>query len=261
MRALHNHLSADLLLTHCRKQAISHSTSNGLGTSYADLYEPDTPSPLSPIEELDDDIFPPQKHRHSSHGTLDPEDVTITPIEIPEKDILHPLEQRSELLFSRQHLQLILADVKLSLKFADFLRMYRPDSVSILGYYFDSIKALKTIRYAESIIKNLEPIPGHTFTAEANSATMGWVMEEKADRALDVLMKDDLPAFIAYVYVRTVDVALVDRVIGREDPRSGGIADGLAEVFVLSDPARLDNPIVFTSEGILTWILDRHRGC
>jgi len=78
---------------------------------------------------------------------------------------------------------------------------------------------------------------------------MAWVMEDKIDRALDVLVKDDLPAFVAYIYVRTVDVALVERVTGREDPESSSIADGLAEVFVLSDPSRPDNPIVFTSEG------------
>lgn len=166
-----------------------------------------------------------------------------------ESDALKPLESRSELLFSREHLQLILADIKLSLKLTEFLRLYRPDSVPILAYYLDVVKALKTIKYAESIINGLEPIPGHEFTTDANSATMSWVMEDKSDRALDVLVKDDLPAFVAYIYVRTVDVALVDRVTGREDPKSRGIADGLAEVFVLSDPARPDNPIVFTSEG------------
>ncbi len=137
----------------------------------------------------------------------------------------------------------------MSLKFIDFLRTYRPASVPILAYYLDAVKALKSIRYAESIIKGLEPIPGHEFTTEANSATMAWVMEDKIDRALDVLVRDDLPAFVAYIYVRTVDVALVERVTGREDPSSNSIADGLAEVFVLSDPSRPDNPIVFTSEG------------
>ena len=162
-----------------------------------------------------------------------------------------PLEKRSELRFSREHLQLILADSILSLKFTDFLRTYRPDSVPVLAYYLDAVKALKTIRYAEAIIKGLEPVPGHAFTSEASSATMAWVMEDKADRALDVLVKEDLPAFIAYVYVRTVDVALVDSVTGNEDSGSRRIADGLAEVFVLSDPSRPDNPIVFTSEGNL----------
>lgn len=229
---------------------------------YSDPYEEDSPPPLSPIEELDDDsiLLPP---RRSSDPGLPPPLLTESSkpdsfsLAQPDKEIditqandtLDPLEQRSELLFSRQHLKLILADLKLSLKFAEFLRMYRPDSVPILAYYLDAVKALKTIKYAESIINGLEPIPGHEFTSEVNSATMAWVMEDKSDRALDILLKDDFPAFIAFIYVQTVDIALVDRITGREDPKSRSVADGLAEVFVLSDPARPDNPIVLTSEG------------
>ena len=220
----------------------------------------DSPPPLSPIEELDDDLDTSKPRRNSNRGlpapieTNEPKSCDI-PLADPPDNVdtaigsIAPLEKRSELLFSREHLQLILADSTLSLNFTDFLRTYRPDSVPILAYYLDAVKALKTIRYAEAIIKGLESIPGHAFTLEANSATMAWVIEDKADRALDVLVKDDLPAFIAYIYVRTVDVALVDRITGNEDPGSRGIADGLAEVFVLSDPSRPDNPIVFTSEG------------
>lgn len=226
----------------------------------SETYETDSPPPLSPIEELDDDLVASKTRRNSdrgSHALIGTERPKTTDVPLSNSlssndntpGLIAPLEKRSELLFSREHLQLILADYILSWKFSDFLRTYRPDSVPILAYYLDAIKALKTIRYAEAIIKGLEPIPGHAFTAEANSATMAWVMEDKADRALDVLMKDDLPAFIAYIYVRTVDVALVDRVTGNEDLGSRAVADGLAEVFVVSDPSRPDNPIVFTSEG------------
>lgn len=215
---------------------------------------------MSPIQELDDDLDTSKPRRNPDRGLPtsieieEPKDggCSLTSLSDnidDELESIAPLEKRSELLFSREHLQLILADSTLSLKFTDFLRTYRPDSVPILAYYLDAVKAVKTIKYAEAIIKGLEPIPGHAFTSEANSATMAWVMEDKADRALDVLVKDDVPAFIAYIYVRTVDVALVDRVTGKEDPGSRGIADGLAEVFVLSDPSRPDNPIVFTSEG------------
>lgn len=226
----------------------------------SETYETDSPPPLSPIEELDDDLVTSKSRRNSDRGPhtlIGTEKLKAADFPLSDSpssndnaiEFVAPLEKRSELLFSREHLQLVLADSTLSLKFSDFLRTYRPDSVPILAYYLDAIKALKTIRYAEAIIKGLEPIPGHAFTAEANSATMAWVMEDKADRALDVLVKDDLPAFIAYIYVRTVDVALVDRVTGNEDLGSRGVADGLAEVFVLSDPSRPDNPIVFTSEG------------
>ena len=239
------------------------TTSDGDPQPLSEPYETDSPPPLSPIEELDDDLFTSKPWRNSdrdfsaSSETEGPEagGAGDSPLTDPPSsnrnanESIAPLEKRSDLLFSREHLQSILADSTLSLKFSDFLRTYRPDSVPILAYYLDAIKAVKTIRYAEAIIKGLEPIPGHAFTSEANSATMAWVMEDKADRALDVLVKDDLPAFIAYIYVRTVDVALVDRVIGNEDLGSRAIADGLAEVFVLSDPSRPDNPIVFTSEG------------
>ena len=236
-----------------RKQAPAYTAADDSCQAYSDIYGEDSPSPLSPIEELDDDLSEPPSRRNSdpelpSTKESNPDDFSLAE-SANEENLINPLEQRSELLFSRQHLQLILADLKLSLKFTEFLRTYRPDTVSILAYYLDVVKALKTIKYAESIINGLEPIPGHEFTAGANSATMAWVLEDKADRALDILVKDDLPAFIAYIYVQTVDVALVDRVTGREDLKSRRVADGLAEVFVLSDPARPDNPIVFTSEG------------
>lgn len=240
----------------CRQPLTAETTPFGASQTPSEFYEAESPPPLSPIEELDDDFITSKPRRNSDPGlpaSIELEEPKAGEISQGDSrdstESIVSLEKRSDLLFSREHLQLILADSTLSLKFTDFLRTYRPDSVPILAYYLDAVKAVKTIRYAEAIIKGLETIPGHAFTSEANSATMVWVMEDKADRALDVLVEDDLPAFIAYVYVRTVDVALVDRVTGREDPGSCGIADGLAEVFVLSDPSRPDNPIVFTSEG------------
>ena len=244
----------------CRQHLSAETTPYEAPQSSLEIYETDSPPQLSPIEEFDDDHVIPKSRRNSDRHNLalseikgsKADDLLLAkPLSSNDNanEPIEPLEKRSELLFSREHLQLILADSILSLKFSDFLRTYRPDSVPILAYYLDAVKALKTIRYAEAIIKGLEPIPGHAFTSEANSATMAWVMEDKADRALDVLVKDDLPAFIAYIYVRTVDVALVDRVTGNENLGSRGIANGLAEVFVLSDPSRPDNPIVFTSEG------------
>lgn len=241
------------------QQLTSETTPYGAPQTPSEPSQTDSPPPLSPIEELDDDLVTSEPRRNSDRGlavSIETEEPKAGDSSLADPsgnndnaiESIAPLEKRSELLFCREHLQLILADSTLSLNFTDFLRTYRPDSVPILAYYLDAAKAVKTIRYAEAIIKGLEPIPGHAFTSETNSATMAWVMEDKADRALDVLVKDDLPAFIAYIYVRTVDVALVDRVTGKEDPGSCGIADGLAEVFVLSDPSRPDNPIVFTSE-------------
>ena len=237
----------------CRNDSAAFTKTND-PTQLPDTLEVNTPPPLSPIEELEDDLGTRNQERNSTSSRQTilnaSDDSTLA---VPEKndDGFDLLEKTTELLFCRQHLQMILADEELSVKFTDFLRTYRPHSVPILAYYLDAVKALKTIRYAEAIMKGLEPIPGHAFTAEANSATMAWVVEDKADRALVVLAQDCLPAFIAYIYVRIVDVALVDRVTGRDDSSLSSITDGLAEVFVLSDPSRPDNPIVFTSEGRL----------
>ena len=230
-----------LVCLSCRHHSVD-STDQKNGAQPKEPYGLDEPAPLSPIEELDDDI-------HISRPGSKPEETLPLASTSLDEDAI-TLERRSQLLFSRQHLELILAHAELSSRFTSFLRTYRPGSVPILVYLLDSVKALKALRYAEAIIKGLETVPGYDFTTEANGATMSWVIEDKADRALEVLVKDDLPAFIAYVYVRTVDLALVSRVTQKQDPGSRNLADGLAEVFVLSDPAQPDNPIVFASEGM-----------
>lgn len=247
------------MLTTCSRHGERQSVSEQQTTSTPPVnpYEITSPPPLSPIQELEDDDA--DSIRPRARSTLDyrsytEEDGTVS-VDLDEPVIANAdgqsmsLEKRSELLFCRQHLQIILADQKMSVTFAEFLHSYRPDSVPILAYYLNAIKALRSILYAESIIANhLEPIIGHGWTSSANNATLPFVIEDKADRALDVLVTDDLPGFIAYSFVKTVDVALKDRVTGRRNS-TPCIADGLAEVFVISDPARVDNPIVFSSEG------------
>ncbi|KAL8984752.1 MAG: hypothetical protein Q9205_001359 [Flavoplaca limonia] len=237
-----------------------------------EIYGSATPSPLSPItppdrlspiEEVDDSAslrstkvpgptaFKTGVH-HGSHQPRARPKSTEFDLQSSEdsngRDI-HSIETRTEILFSRQHLEFIFADRELSTRFANFLRTYRPDSVPVLGYYLETIKALKTLKYAEAVVKGLERIPGLEFTADSRDVTMTWVLEDKADRALDILTQNDLPAFIAYVYVCIVDLALVERVTGTEDAGTRDVAIGLAEVFTISDPSRPDNPLVFASEG------------
>ena len=237
--------------------------------SSTEIYDSETPSPLSPItppdrlspiEELEDN----ESLRSKGGPRLGPFDTTARKefkeprsrprsrdfdlADIPDKKKIS-LETYSDLLFSRQHLELIFADKSLALRFGSFLRTYRPDSVPVLVYYLDTIKALKSLNYAEAVVRGLEHIPGLDFTLETQGVTMKWVLEDKANRALDILTNDDLPAFIAYVYVRIVDEALVERVTGKADLNTSEVADGLAEVFCLSDPSRPDNPLIFASEG------------
>ncbi|KAL8771120.1 MAG: hypothetical protein Q9209_003291 [Squamulea sp. 1 TL-2023] len=230
-----------------------------------EIYGSETPSPLSPvtppdrlspIQELDDTAslrsvkesgttpFETAAHHGSDKPRARP---ASTEFDLKASDDnkgqnIVSLETRSELLFTRQHLELIFADKELSTRFGNFLRTYRPDSVPVLGYYLETIKALKTLKYAEAVVKGLERIPGLEFTADSKGVTMTWVLEDKADRALDILTQNDLPAFIAYVYVCIVDLALVERVTGKVDLDASDVAIGLAEVFTISGASLYEEP-------------------
>ena len=159
------------------------------------------------------------------------------------------LEARSEQLFSRDHLQTIFSEPALLLRFTAFLSTHRPQSVPILIYYLDAVKALKAIAYANAVAEALEPISGHEFTAHPARSTVNTILEDKASKAFDVLVCEDLPAYITYQYIQIVSLSITRRVTGTLAPHLREASEGLAEVFCLTDPSRPDNPIIFTSEG------------
>ncbi|KHJ31498.1 putative white collar protein [Erysiphe necator] len=160
----------------------------------------------------------------------------------------HFLEDRSELLFSHEHLQIIFNDSCLLLKFTSFLSSYRVSSIPILVYYLDSIKALKAISYSNAIAEALEPIPGFEFTAEPVIRTSNSDLETKSKKAFDILVREDLPAYITHVYAQTVSQSIQRRITGTLPAHLVEASEGLAEVFCMTDPSRPDNPIIFSSE-------------
>ena len=161
------------------------------------------------------------------------------------------LEARSEQLFSRAHLEIIFANPSSLLRFTAFLSTHRPQSVPILIYYLDALKALKAIRYANAIAEALSPIPKYSFTADLANPTTNRELENKAASAFTVLTQEDLPAFITHVFVQVVSQSISRRITGTLAPHLREASEGLAEVFCLTDPSRPDNPIVFASEGML----------
>lgn len=160
----------------------------------------------------------------------------------------YALEKRAEMLFSYDHLRLIFDDPKLLLKFTGFLNSHRPKSIPILIYYLDALKALRAISYANAIAEALDPIPGFRFTDQNPQTTANQALEEKANKAFEVLVREDLPAYIAHVWVQVVSVSIQRRITGTLAPHLREASEGLAEVFCLTDPSRTDNPIVFASE-------------
>jgi hypothetical protein len=159
------------------------------------------------------------------------------------------LEGMSEQLFSREHLKAIFDDTPSLLRFTSFLSAARPKSVPTLIYYLDALKALRAINYANAVAEALEPIENLPFTDNPARPTVNAVLEEKANQAFDVLVRDDLPAFITHVFTQVASASIAKRVTGNLPPMLREASEGLAEVFCLTDPSRQDNPIIFASEG------------
>ncbi|KAF2000224.1 hypothetical protein P154DRAFT_534889 [Amniculicola lignicola CBS 123094] len=160
----------------------------------------------------------------------------------------YSLEVQSGKLFSKEHLEAIFRDTPSLLRFTSFLSVSRPKSVPVLIYYLDALKALRAINYSNAVAEALEPIEGHEFTDMPARPTVNAILEERARQAFEILVRDDLPAFIAHVFVQVASVSIQKRITGNLPPLLREASEGLAEVFCLSDPSRSDNPIIFASE-------------
>jgi hypothetical protein len=161
----------------------------------------------------------------------------------------YSLEKRSLTLFSREHLQVIFNDPSLLFKFTAFLTSQRPQSLPILVYYLDTLKAIRAIHYANAILGGLDPVKGHDFTSQPVEATTNTLLEQRAKDAFDIMAREDLPAYITSLYIEVVTLSITKRVTGSLSAHLRDASEGLAEVFCLTDPARPDNPIVFASDG------------
>jgi hypothetical protein len=158
------------------------------------------------------------------------------------------VEQRADDMFSRAHLEEIFEDVQSMLRFIQFLSDHRPNSIPLLTYYLDALKALKAIKYANALAEGLLPITGLDFTNTNVDRTINASLEKRALVAFDALVNEDLPAYISHVFVQEVSLSLKQRVTGTMPVHLRETSNGLAEVFCLTDPSREDNPIVFASE-------------
>ena len=158
------------------------------------------------------------------------------------------LDKRSQLLFSREHLQIIFSDPALLFRFTTFLSTHRPQSVPLLVYYLDALKAIRAIHYANAVCEGLDPLEGHDFSSQRAKPLLSASLEQKANDAFDALARDELPAYITHLYIQIVSLSISKRVTGSLAPHLQAASEGLAEVFCLTDPSRDDNPIVFASE-------------
>lgn len=162
-----------------------------------------------------------------------------------EAQAIYQLETRAQQLFSPEHLHMIFRTPRLLLQFTDFLYTHRPSSVRTLNLYFDALKALRAIVYANTVARSLA---AHD-SGLPHEDTVNDGLTKRAERAFYQLVQDDLPAWITYTWTKIVSVSIQRRITGTLAPHLREASEGLAEVFCLSDPSRPDNPIVFASEG------------
>ncbi|KIW65636.1 hypothetical protein PV04_07878 [Phialophora macrospora] len=189
--------------------------------------------------ENGDDLEPILEDDPASFNLISP------PSAAPE---IFSLEDQTQALFSKGHLQVIFADPTYLFKFTSFLGMHRPQSVPILVHYLDSLKSLRAINYANAICEGLDPVEGFEFTHRPVKPTINIALEERAKAAFEVLATEELPAFVTHQYIQVVSTTITARITGALSPGLREASDGLAEVFCVTDPSRPDNPIVFASE-------------
>jgi hypothetical protein len=132
----------------------------------------------------------------------------------------YSLEERSEFLFSAQHLRIIFGDFTLFQRFSTFMSTRRPRSVPLLVYYLDTVKALAAFKYANAISEALEPLDEYDFTRDAAAAprTENECLERKAEAAFTTLAQEDLPAFITNVWMQFVETSIRSRIVGSMPP-------------------------------------------
>lgn len=160
----------------------------------------------------------------------------------------HSPEALLDMLLSPEHMRSILEDQSALENFAAFIRISRPQSLPLLTYYLDMTKVSKAVQYANALASVIFPVPGHEFTSTAPAKIVNGDIEEKTTRAFQVITQNDLAPYITYRYCQALESIMMNRVTGSTDAITDGVADGLTEVFCLTDPSREDNPVVFASQ-------------
>lgn len=229
-------MSSTTSASRSRSQASSQRTSHTTATSLLPALQTKALDENDQLEPLDEEDLDP--------GSFD---LVAAPAAESRQ---YSLETRSEQLFSTEHLRVIFADPVLLSRFTSFLGIHRQASIPVLIYYLDAVKALRAIGYSNAVLEALDPIPGYDFTAQKATQTANAHLQEKADRAFEVMVRDDLPYYITWVFTQMVSLSIQRRITGTLPVHLREASDGLAEVFCLTDPSRADNPIVFASEGL-----------
>lgn len=156
------------------------------------------------------------------------------------------LESLATRFFSAEHLDVILQDHSLALRFTRFLDQYRPQHTDTLKQYAQARKAIAAVEYANAIARQLHPLSGHK---PLGAATLDQQFEARSKQTVEALVEEALPAYLTHRLVSLVTDTLVKEITGNSAPIMTELIPSLAEVYCISDPSMPDNPIVYASEG------------
>lgn len=160
------------------------------------------------------------------------------------------IDSLAELLFSGDHMKVILRDPSFFLRFTAFLNRYKPHSAPGLVRYLEAQKAMKAVEYANSLARAIKSLPGEPpMETSCPAASIDPRFEARAKKDFDILLTEALPAYITHSLVKVVTESMVREMTGTTLPLMRELVGGLSEVFCLSDPSIKDNPIVYASEG------------
>lgn len=217
------------------------------------------PSPIDFSDPTIDEILDDEDEDSKSDNTsiLDdsepkPGEPAFFDLRPPQSNASHvKLEDVVKRLFSHEHLHFIIADQALFYRFCIFVNRYKPQLAPTLVRYLEMRKAMKAIEYANAVARKIR-WPSHTdhykFSRLAAAST-DVRFDDYANRELQLLCTDVLPAFITHSLVNFVVDCVARDITGEAVPIMQDLVGSLAEIFCLTDPSLPDNPIIYASEG------------
>ena len=201
---------------------------------------------LNPYEGAED--FNPVNEEGVSYDLIAPFEGDEAP--------LHKLERVSDVMFGTEHMMTILRNPRYLARFREFLLEERPRSISTLTYYLNAVKALRSIEYANALVRLSIDVPPPAVSRvqsgdESVGVTTNKILEQRVEDGLRALTAEELPAYITSRCISITSKIVEERIRGTLPLKFRETSNALAEVFCLTDPSRRDNPIIFASGGML----------
>ncbi|CZT22925.1 uncharacterized protein RCC_08633 [Ramularia collo-cygni] len=163
----------------------------------------------------------------------------------PTGRVTSSLEALTARFFSADHLDMILRDQSLAMRFSGFLGTYLPQHVGTLNQYKEAKKIMLALDYANAAANQMSLKYGHPIE---NAATLDRHFGARKNELAHELVHDALPAYLTHQLVSLVTDTLVKEITGHSAPVMRDLVPSLAEVYCISDPSLPDNPIVYASE-------------